>query len=74
LDKKDICPDFKDDYIFHNGKKRTICGYFDLDTNALCQHDNHTVCIFYFKKHNIDDPWLRQLMEDLGLVIVKEKR
>lgn len=68
MDRKEICNDYKEDHVFHNGKKREICGYFDLDTNALCQHQNHTVCLFYFKKHDIDDPWLRNLMDDFGLV------
>ena len=54
MDNKKICGDYKDDYIFHKSERKEICGYFDLDTNALCQHDNHTVCLFYFKKHNIN--------------------
>ena len=74
MDNKSICPDFVNDHIFVSGKKRTICGYFDLDTNALCQHENHTVCLFYFEKHKIHDPWLRKFMDDLGLVIVKGKK
>jgi len=71
LDNKKICDDYKDDYIFHKGEKKKICGYLDLDTNALCQHNNHTVCLFYFKKHNINDPWLRNFMDDLGLILIR---
>jgi len=71
LDKKEICADFREDSIFHKGKKKEICGYFDLNNNALCQHKNHSVCVFYFKKNNIDDPWLMKLMDDFGLVIIR---
>jgi chemotaxis methyl-accepting protein methylase len=73
LDKK-ICDDYTDDYVFRKGKKKKICRFFDLNTNALCQHENHIVCLFYFKKHNINDPWLRNLMDDFGLVLVRSKK
>ncbi len=68
MNRKEICPDFKEDSVFRKGKRKEICGYFDLDTNTLCQHPNHTVCLFYFEKHNIKDPWLRNIMNEFGLV------
>jgi hypothetical protein len=67
---KKICPDFDEDHIFVNGKKRIICSYIDLKSRALCDHESYFICKFYFIKKKIEDPWLIDFMEQFGCVIV----
>jgi hypothetical protein len=63
------CPDFDEDFIYVKNKKRKICGHWDLDNHGMCTHENHSVCLYYFEKKGIEDPWLIHLMNEFGAVL-----